>query len=283
MPTRNYTDLDLHYADDDQWGQHQYVTIKEIVNNFMMQQGDDSYLGHVSRTKVVFNAKRAVQELYYDVLNEVVAIELDLTPALIIALPHDYVSYVRISWVDSKGRLHPLSVDNSSNLAQNYLQDNNFEYLYDDVGDILQGSHTQDIDVTRAEAAQVAELTSGFSPNIDASKIFKNGSYKIDKDRGIIQFSSTVTGRTIVLEYISDGLFQREDGDIRVHKFAEEAVYNYMFWKLCMYNRNIPMNTKQVARQEFYNTRRIAKRRITPIRFEEIRQVMKSQNKNIKN
>ena len=34
MALRNPTDLDLYYADEDQWGQHQYITLKDAVNNF---------------------------------------------------------------------------------------------------------------------------------------------------------------------------------------------------------------------------------------------------------
>lgn len=287
MPIRTFTNLDNYYNNDDQWGNHQYTTIKDVVNNFMFEQEDDSYVGSVNRNRVVYHAKRAVQELYFDVLNEVIAIEFDLTPTLIIPIPHDYVNYVRISWVDSNGKLHPLAVDNSSNLAQAYLQADTYEYLYDQDGGILQGSHLQDLgestlgDQSYLAASGVSSPMPNF--NTDASKVFKNGSYKVDKDRGVIQFSSTVSGRTIVLEYISDGLFQREDSDIRIHKFAEEAAYNFIYWKLISKKRNVPYNEKMRARQEFYNSRRVAKRRITPIRFEEIRQVMKSQNKMIKN
>ena len=287
MPIRNFTNLDNYYNDDSQWGNHQYVTIKDVVNNFMFEQDDDSYVGSANRNRVVYHAKRAVQELYFDALNEVIAIEFDLSPTLIVPLPHDYVNYVRISWVDDRGKLHPLAVDNSNNLAQAYLQADTYEYLYDQDGAILQGSHTQDIDglVDTDLNSLAADPVSTPAPNFntDASKVFKNGSYKIDKDRGIIQFSSTVKGRAIVLEYISDGLFQREDSDIRIHKFAEEAAYNFIYWKLISKKRNVPYNEKARAKQEFYNSRRVAKRRITPIRYEEIRQVMKSQNKMIKN
>lgn len=287
MAIQNFTDLDLYYEDDSKWGNHQYTTIKDIVNNFMFSQDDDSIISGVDRSRVVYNAKKVVQELYFDVLNEVIAIEFDISPTLTIALPHDYVQYVRMSWVDSKGHLHPLSIDNSSNLAQAYLQDNEYAYLYDDVGDILQGSHLQD--TTRSQSNTDTEEGGIGNPyaktpnyNTDLSKVFSNGSYKIDKERGIIQFSSRVDGKTMVLEYISDGLFQREDSDIRIHKFAEEAAYSYIFWKLIQFRRNVPANRILMAEKQWWNMRRIAKRRIKPIRYEEIRQVMKGTSKMIK-
>jgi len=288
MAIQSFTDLDLYYGDDSQWGQHQYTTIKDIVNNFMFAQDHDSMVKGVDRNRVVYHAKRVVQELYFDVLNEVISIEFDLNPTLIIPLPHDFVQYVRISWVDDKGKLHPLAIDNSSNLAQAYLQADNYDYLYDADGDILQGSHLQDTEGSSLSLGSI-EDTSQDNPylhapnyNVDRSKIFKNGSYKIDKERGIIQFSSKVADKTIVLDYISDGLFQRDDSDIRIHKFAEQAAYNYIFWKLIQFRRNVPANRIMMAEKQWWNSRRIAKRRIKPIRYEELRQVMKSQTKMIK-
>jgi hypothetical protein len=287
MAIQNFTDLDVYYGDESQWGNHQYITLKDLVNDFMFSQTDDSYLANVDVDLVVYQAKRAVQELYFDVVNEVISIELDLNPSFIIPLPHDYINYVQISWVDLNGKKHPLAIDRSSNLAQAYLQDNNYDFLYDVDGDILQGSHAQDM---RADSDSSNYLDAGTisnersSPefNLDRSKVFKNGSYVIDRERGIMQFSSSVQGRTIVLDYISDGLFQRADSDIRIHKFAEDAATEFIFWKLINKNKNVPRNEKEGARRDWFNARRIAKRRIQPIRYEEIRQVMKATSKMIK-
>jgi hypothetical protein len=291
MATRQYTNLDNYYENEDNWGNHQYVTIKDVVNNFIFAQDDDSYAFNSLRSRVAYFAKRGVQELYYDIVNEVISIELELNPTLIIALPHDFVQYVRISWVDQNGKLHPLAIDNSSNLSQAYLQDHEYDYLYDSGGDILQGSHIQDLDPTGstidysvdgAESYVSPYYTRNGPFNTNRSKIFKNGSYRIDKDRGIIQFSSTVMGKIIVLEYISDGLFQREDGDIRIHKFAESAMHSYIYHQLVDKKRNVPEREKMRAERQWFNNRRIAKRRIKPIRYEELRQVLKGGTRWIK-
>tara|TARA_R110002167_G_scaffold331706_1_gene538397 strand:+ start:40762 stop:41631 length:870 start_codon:yes stop_codon:yes gene_type:complete len=288
MGIQNFTNLDTYYEDDSQWGNHQYVTIKTIVNNFVYEQDDDSYVANTDRNKVVMQAKRGVQELYYDVVNEIISIEIELTPALIIALPHDYINYVRISWVDDNGKLHPLAVDKSYNLAQAYLQDHDYNFLYDSEGDILQGSHIQESGLIASQDLTVdGELSTSYQQrnlpfNVDRSKIFKNGRYRIDKERGIIQFSSDVTGRIIVLDYLSDGLFQRDDADIRINKFAEEAMYAFIYYKLISRKRNVPDREKRRAEKEWFNYKRIAKRRVQSIKYEEIRQVLKGGSKWIK-
>jgi hypothetical protein len=286
MPNvEQFTNLDQYYNNQQDWGNHQYITLEQLVNNFMYSLDPDSTVVNVDRNRVVYHAKRCVQELYYDIANEVISIEIELNPSLIIPLPHDYVSFVRISWVDDCGRLRPLAIDNSNNLSQAYLQDNDYNYLYDNNGDILQGSHIQNkksCSIHNISNYHIDHRYTRKSFNTDRSKLFKNGSYRIDKNRGIMQFSSDVDGRIIVLEYISDGLFQRTDSEIRFHKFTEEAVYDYVYFKLIERRKNVSANEKERARRSYFNNLRKAKRRLTPLDYENVRQVMKNQTKWIK-
>lgn len=285
-----FTNLDAYYADESQWGDYQYTYLSEVVNDFMANEvTPDSYVANVPRWRVANFARKAFQEIYFDVANEVISVEFDLNPQLTIALPHDFIQYVMISWVDERGKLHPMAIDNSNNLAQAYLQDNDYNFLYDDNGDILQGSHIQNTPANNQTTGGIespdlilAQRYGSKPYNTDRSKIFKNGSYKIDKERGVIQFSSEVDGRTIVLDYISDGLYQRTDDQIKIHKFAAEAANNYIYWRLVRRKRNVPNNEGETARRDWFNQFRIAKRRIKPIRYEEIKQVLKGNSKWIK-
>ena len=65
-----------------------------------------------------------------------------------------------------------------------------------------------------------------------------NGSFFIDELRGNIHFSSSVSGKTIILKYISDGL--GTDSEMQVHKFAEEAMYKYIAHAILSGKKNIP-------------------------------------------
>lgn len=286
MALPNFTNLDLYYADESQFGDYQYSTLEEIVNNFMFEQDDDSYVANADINRVALFGKKGVRELYFDVVNEIIGIELDLNPALTIALPHDYISYVRISWVDTRGALHPLAFDNSLNLSQAYLQDNDYNFLYDIDGDILKGSHIQNTPETNPIVADTdSDLYNTFTQrgfNTDRSRIFKNGSFRIDKTKGEIQFSSIVDGKTIVLEYLSDGLYQRLDSEIKIHKFAEEALYSWIYFNLIKRKRTVPEREKARAEADWYNQRRLAKKRISPITIDNVRQILKGSSKWIK-
>ena len=44
------------------WGSYQYVSLSDIVNNFMlMYVGNDKLVNNVERYTVLFHAKRAIQ------------------------------------------------------------------------------------------------------------------------------------------------------------------------------------------------------------------------------
>lgn len=285
-----------YYANEELWGDYQYITMEDVINNYMMARDADDFTSLTPRFKVLYQARRGLRELYYDVLREIRAIELDLSPTLNVILPPDFVNYVRISWVDDQGQLHPMAVDNNMPIAQEYLQDNEYNLLFDGDGCVLQGSDglAPLPDPNNPSIASEGynsncstyTICNNFQPNRDMSNHFPNGRYRIDKSNGIIQFGSDAVDKSIVLEYISDGLYTGCEGQpeaqIRVHKFAESALLDFIYYQLVKNRRTVPANEKMRARKEFYNSRRIAKRRINTIRKSEVLQAFKGQSKWIK-
>jgi hypothetical protein len=285
-----------YYDDGSRHGEYQYITIEDIVNNYLMSRDQDDYTATVARYRILYQARRGLREFYYDVLREIRAISLELSPSLMVTLPPDYVNYVRISWVDEFGKLHPMAKDERTSMAQNYLQDHEYNLLFDNSGCVLQDDSSP---VLIPEVASVGDragadcyqhkyefCNTGFQPNRNMTNHYGNGSYKIDKNRGVIFFDSSAFGRNIVLEYISDGLYTGCEGqpekDIRVHKFAESALIDFIHYELVKNRRNVPYNEKIRARKEYWNSRRIAKRRISTIRKAELIQTFLGANKWIK-
>ncbi len=94
---------------DANWGSYQYVSLFDIVNNFqLMYTGNHSLVNNEERYKVLFHAKRAIQELNYDAFKEIKALELSVCDQLRYVLPSDYVNWVRISLYHN-GVLYPLT------------------------------------------------------------------------------------------------------------------------------------------------------------------------------
>jgi hypothetical protein len=277
-----------YYDDFTRHGEYQYVLVEQIINDIMANMDEDSYLFNIPRHTILYHAKRGVRELYYDVMQEIKAIELTVSQTLSITMPPDYVNYVRISCVDDNGILHPLAQDDRQSIARSYLQDNKYRLLYDNNGCVLQGSGVRETingDQDQDDELPLTEYYfenyySSFRPNLDRSRIFNNGKFAINKIDGTIEFGSDIYTRNIVLEYISDGLYVdecegSEDG-IKVHKFAEEALINYIYYKVINAKRHAPAVEKQWTKKEFFRTKKVAKSRIKSVRLENVMQAAKS-------
>ena len=70
IPNNQFIFLQLtDIARGDNWGSYSYLTLNDIINNFIVAYtGEDQILTRVKRTAVLFHARRAVQELSYDTL-----------------------------------------------------------------------------------------------------------------------------------------------------------------------------------------------------------------------
>ena len=270
------------YYEGSDFGGYGYVTLEQVVNDYMASKQPDDYDALAPRHLVVNHARWGLRELYFDALREIKAIEVDLSETLSIPLPPDYVDYVRISWVDELGTLYPMAENKSLSISQVYLQDNEYNLLFDIDGNVLQGSATTQA-LINAEGEGVKEYnicSPGFTPNLDRSKVFENGSYRIDKDAGLIRFDSSVYSKSVVLEYISDGLYfdtvkGEDDSKARVHKYAEQALHDYIYYKLIKKRKNVPRYAQLAAEKEWYNSKRRAKRRINQANVAELLQAIR--------
>tara|TARA_Y100000817_G_scaffold311768_1_gene304463 strand:+ start:281 stop:1204 length:924 start_codon:yes stop_codon:yes gene_type:complete len=232
------------------WGSYQYVPFTEIVNNFLyMYIGDDKLLNNIKRSTVIFHAKRGIQELNYDAFRSICVLEEMMTDNLQMILPPDYVNYVRIS-VEQNGTLFPLWENPYINYASEYLRDNQKQLMYDASGQVLY-EHASHLDRERLAGKPVrsyggvANRYGNWGWDIDGTWYYGygigdayyglntseaniNDTFRIDKKSGVINFSSGVSGKHIVLEYVSDGMEGGDVSKISVQKEAEEALYAYI-------------------------------------------------------
>jgi hypothetical protein len=232
---------------DANWGSYQYVSLYDIVNNFMlMYAGNHSLINNEERFKVLFHAKRAIQELNYDAFKEIKVLELSVDDQLRYILPSDYVNWVRIS-IQRDGILYPLSENIQTNWSSAYLQDNTGQILFDQDGNALSPQYSE-LDYRRIFSIQPTIYLNSLSPfngsmgyNDDGNWYFTRGvgarfglntetananpTFKIDPKGGVINFSSGIQDELVVLEYVSDGMENGNDSYVTVNKMFEEYVY----------------------------------------------------------
>jgi len=107
-----------------------------------------------------------------------------------------------------------------------------------------------------------------------------NGSFYVDCRLGKINFSSNLAGKTIVLKYLSDSL--GTDAEMKVHKFAEEAMYKWLAHAILATRANTPEYQVMRFKKERFAEVRKAKLRLSNIKLEEITQIMRGKSKQIK-
>ena len=115
---------------------------------------------------------------------------------------------------------------------------------------------------------------------LDPQHAQANGSYYIDEINGKIHFSSNINGNTVILKYISDGL--GTDGEMIVHKFAEEAMYKYIAYAILSTRLNTPEQLVARFKKERFAETRKAKLRLSNIKIEELTQILRGKSKQIK-
>ncbi len=193
-------------SNDENYGNYQFTSIKDIVNNFIIAYvGESKIIGKVKRTDVAFHAQRAIQEFSYDVLPSVKAQEIEIGPSLNFVLPIDYVNYVKVTWMDGRGIeriVYPAR--KTSNPGQPILQDNKAEYLFDEQNRenlLAEDSTTKTTFQTNRSNGQSSlnNIDNSDTPNVDhfgqrygltPEYAQSNGVFYIDQTKGIINFDS---------------------------------------------------------------------------------------------
>ena len=452
MPILNNTPQE--YYDGNEYGNYQFVSLTDIINQFMfIYVGEDKIIPKAKRLDVSFHAQRALAELSFDTFKSHKGQEITVPATLQMILPHDYVSYTKLSWVDDSGIKHLMyPASKTSNPSSNPLQDADGNFKLEAVGtlvetseDIVLDAEYKDILVgmnvtgpyiptgcivsatsnsggittitigkeftsistgnitilpqfpsesnagttltftktdgslllpqkeshivenlswnitdykitgTASELTDIkvgmivshdnfpigtvvtnvytttivvdqlpdTAVTSGgeitfISPDLidtdtwanyksaevsesnvnddyeddtywpldgeryglDPQHAQANGSFYIDQANGKIHFSSNVSGKTVILDYISDSL--GTEGEMQVHKFAEEAMYKYISYAIISGRINVPEHIVQRLRKEKFAAVRTAKLRLSNLNLEELTQVLRGKSKWIK-
>ena len=283
--------------------QYQFVTLDHIVSSFMvMNVGEGKIISKVKKTEVQFHAMRAIQEFSYDIFRSVKSQEIEVPNTLKMLIPHDYVNYIKVTRSGSDGIERNLYPTGKTSNPFAISQDANGAYEFVDLGDgagdvpkeqdlALKNSdtwtnfksHTSEyLDASRDDYETDDEIIHQFGRRygLDPQHAHQNGTFYISERTGHIHFGSNLSGVTVILHYISDGLGR--DDEMIVHKFAEEAIYKWIAYGVISSRSNMPEYIVQRFKRERFAEARKAKIRLSSIKIEEFTQVLKGLSKPIK-
>lgn len=285
---------------DKKYGNYRYTSLADVVNNFMVGYvGDGKIINRAKRRDVLFHAKRALQEFSYDITKVEKIQEVEVGPSLSIPMPQDYVNYVSISYVDEYGIEHMIPRGRiTSKPSEAILQDEDFNYQFDSDDAVatttsltddrfktldsqnLSGSYNNDDYFYNLDYPAEKLIESGKRYGGDPELMNQNGFFLIDENKGTINFTSNLSGSLITIKYVSDSL--GTDQEMKIHKFAEEAIYKYVAHALLSSMAQVPEYIVNRFKRERRAAMRNAKLRLYDLKLPEMTQVMRGQSKHIK-
>jgi len=126
------------YYEGNDYGNYQFTSLENIINQFLVTHvGEGKIISKASRIDVAFHAQRAMQELSFDTFKSIKAQEITVPATLQMILPQDYVSYAKISWVDSAGIKHLLYPTSKTSNPLKFQVDSDNEPLFDSSGNLI--------------------------------------------------------------------------------------------------------------------------------------------------
>jgi len=276
-------------------GNYQFISLQTIINNFIISYvGKDKIIPRVRRADVAYHAQRAIQELSYDTFKSSKSQEIEIPPSLKMALPHDYVNYVKVCYVDSDGVERLLYPARKTSNPTAILQAGDFGYTFDNAGNLSVASdsdtwnryRTNSINESTSDPENYRkneedyDILEGRRYGLDPENAQFNGIFYIDEKQGYIHFSGSLSGKVVSLKYISDGL--GTDDEMLVHKFAEEAMYKSIAYAIASTHTSVLPNYIPLLKRERFASIRNAKLRLSNIKSEELTQIMRGKSKWIK-
>ena len=163
-----------------------YTSIDEVVNDFQLMMDDTSYDKDAQIYQLRLLALQGLRELKFDAEQEVKRVQRSVSSSsLLITLPSDFVKLLRVGYKNSNDEFVSLGYKSNLSLSASVtpqIGNNNFDennpYYHTDVG--------------RKFGVGGGNNTLGY--------------YRLNRIENTISFSSDLAGKTIFMEYISDGI-----------------------------------------------------------------------------
>ena len=307
------TDEQAYYATAGSHGNYRLVDLQEIIDSFSATYvGEGKLCEGVTLNDITFHAIRGLQELSYDTLRSTRDLEVIVPSTLVLVMPVDFVNYVKLSWSDSNGIervIYPTAkTSNPRKVTETIKEWGGFATggANTDLTDSTESAGTGTNDTsdtwTNYKSNTTSDIGSQDADNaddtygnivgnrfgLDPQHAQGNGSFFIDELGGKFHFSSNISGKTVILKYISDGITTNAGNtaiDLAatyVPKLAEEAIYKHMLYGLLLAKRNTPNGLLvQLKKERFAETRK-AKLRLSNLKPEELTQIFRGASKQIK-
>ena len=247
------------------------VTIKQVVNDFLLTLSEDDYVSNVPDYHVYNLALRGAREMTFDIAQKVKALKLEVNTDLnTVELPDDYVDFVRIGAVGNDGLFYAFKENRNIDMSMAYVTDTAGNPIDSDSDGVYDRKNVKNVNPS-------VDYTENY---IDARYLYdsmnggwygyggahSDSQFRINHDQNRIELPSNNGLEHVFVEYIADTALETNPC---VHVYTEEALRQYIYMKIIERKASVPMMEKQRARAEYFNEFRRAKARLNSFSKEE--------------
>lgn len=249
------------------------VPISQIIDDFIITQADDDFVSGASDAAIRNFALRGIREMGFDILKRVRSVKRGINRTNnSVPLPDDFVDLTKIGVVGTDGLVYVFAENKNINYSQSYLSEANVEGP-DDAA-YLESRKDDKTSTGGLSSVSGDPIDDGFDSYIFRNFLYGNyegglygiggahhsGEYRINYDQNRIEIDTSLAGDEVVIEYIAD---EARSEDPTIHVYAEEALRQYIYYKLIERKGSVPGQEKARARAEYFNELRRANSRLS--------------------
>ena len=233
-----------------------YIKLSDAVNYYI----DEARLTSKDFRRLWAMAFRGLQEIGMDVSWSPKVTVVDVNSNLTADLPADYLNWVRVGVFNSVGEIATLRVNEQ--LAT--YKDTDPNRLSD-----IQSQIGTDINYLQYPYWYGYWDDAGYEHYFGAgSQLVQAGECKVDAQNNVIILDPQFSYGQIVLEYISSPML---DDDYTIDFQCQEALIAWLRWKDIQSlpsTRLVNISEKTMREKEYYNQKRMARKRLKPFRLQ---------------
>lgn len=249
------------------------VSVSQVIDDFIITQAEDDFVSGASDAAIRNFALRGIREMGFDILKRIRSVKRSVdTSNNTVPLPDDFVDLSKIGLVGADGLVYVFSENKNINMSQKYSNDSTVISAAD--ADVLA---TREDDKTATNGISNVSgdpIDEGFDSYIFRNFLYGNyegglygmggahhaGSYRINYDQNRLELDTSSSVSEVVIEYVAD---EARSEDPTIHVYAEEALRQYIYYKLVERKASVPAPEKARARAEYFNELRRANARLS--------------------
>lgn len=229
-----------YYENPEHFGEGQDITLENVIDNILVPAGDDSIFKKEQRSSALIHGKMWLKKFHLTIKPEKKAIAIDVGPSRTFPFPRYMSNWHNVFVIDKCDRLRELNV-NSTPAIQDYLQYDDFNLVFDNDGNVLEGSEIL-LDTKKCEFKICRDNPCYTETCKDPEPMdaYDNSWVRENRSGKYFEFSNDLIEKSVVIVFSTFGLDKIAGCDIKIPNVAEEAITRWIQWRLIEDQHNMP-------------------------------------------